>query len=106
MPKYVKCVSEMVEKVVSGKHNYAEINRYGRTVYSCSKFNENGKEFIEFTHYGTITMYYNLTDGVIEKFGGFSATDRDSLNNVLNVVKYQGRQYFTIAGGYLHLYDY
>ena len=78
--KTVKCVQWLVKKALEkGK---ACIKRKKIKVYEAEVY----KESFELRHYGTLTLVVDLNTKEITRLGGWSRTDRDSINNALFVL--------------------
>lgn len=83
--KTVKMVQDMVRKAM-GKGE-AEIRRNGQPLYKCSY--QNG--ILRMTHYGTRILV--VESDYVAYIGGYSASDRDAINNALYVLGVSGKAF-------------
>lgn len=88
--KTIGIIEKMYQKVMDGK-NEAWLTRDGIKVYEM--FLLDGKDLI-LRHYGTTTLVYDTSKKIIKDYYGESASDRDSMNTLLDLVGHDQRFYF------------
>jgi hypothetical protein len=92
--KTVKMVQELVKKALRGDREY-KVSSYTAEVIA--------ENTLVLRHYGTTILRYNLNTELIECWGGYSASDRDALNNALYVLNHPKNEGFRINKGALEL---
>jgi hypothetical protein len=77
MSKKINCVKEMVLSAM--RNGEAHITRNGYHVYEAYKANDT----LTVVHYGTVILKFDLDFEKIISWGGWSNSDRDALNTIL-----------------------
>jgi hypothetical protein len=98
--KRIYMVQELVRKALE-KGN-AHITKKGDTVYKAHVDTNDDKKRFTLVHYGTIILEYDMANKEIIDWGGWSNSDRDALNNTLDVLGHN-EDYFRIKDRTLEL---
>jgi len=98
MSKRIGCVENMVKRAMENVE--AHITRNGKHVYAATY----AAGILELEHYDTTILEYDLNAKKIVSWGGWSNSDRDALNTVLEHCMYHpGNEYFYMKKDELHL---
>lgn len=97
--KTIKMVENLVEKAYNSPTNTAVINKSGQEVYKVEIEAGEGDTRLKLYHYETETLVVNTTKEVIEDYYGYSASDRDSMNTVLDSIMHRGNEFFKLSQG-------
>lgn len=102
MGKLNKTVRNLVEKALKKEGKVFEVirthSRYAKfdepkCVYACMVDTEGNKRLLKFWHFDTQTLEIDLNTMEILSFDGHSDGDRDSLNNVIDVLGIKNVQF-------------
>lgn len=97
--KTVKIVESLYNKVENCEHKEAVTRRQGEEVYKVAIHDNT----LTLVHYGTTTLVYDIAKREIVEYDGFSNSDRDSLNTVLDCLYHNNSEYFRVKQGELIL---
>lgn len=95
--KTVKLIQEMVK--ATNRKSYVKHTRQGIPVYELYSEGDS----MRLIHYGTEIITYNLFQEKIVDYAGYSASDRDAMNTLLDSVNHKGKEFFRIVDGVLTL---
>jgi uncharacterized membrane protein YfhO len=95
--KTIKMVEALTEKAFYKLKAVA--NRKGQEVYRIELVTLSNGEHLRVYHYNTLTLEYSLKDREIVQYYGFSGSDRDSLNTVLDYLGHDKREFFRLTAG-------
>lgn len=99
--KTIKFIDNLLDKAFYSEGCIVEEvhNRKGEEVYKVQlSWHTSKGSLLRFYHYGTLTLEYNMSKNIINNYYGYSSSDRDSLNTVLDYLGHNSKEYFKLTG--------
>jgi hypothetical protein len=99
--KSVKIIENLLNKAFEKTDDFVSMSlkRQGNEVYRIEQeiYPDPKCLVTRLFHYGTLTLEYN--DNEIVYYYGYSNSDRDSLNTMLDLLGHNNQQYFKLSQG-------